>query len=100
MRHACLVCGRPSRESYCLEHRQRKRPVKPAVSRPYRGTAAFREMRRRVWERDGGRCGRCGRLITDGEKWDLGHRIPHAQGGPFQAENLRVEHVSCNRAAA
>lgn len=98
IRKACVVCGRPSRESRCPDHRRTPGARKPPAYRTYRGTARFRRVRELVWERDGGRCGRCGRLVTEGEKWDLGHLVPHHQGGPFEADNLRVEHVGCNRA--
>lgn len=102
MRKACLVCGRPSDQARCPQHRQTSRPAATAGGgggRRYRGTATWRQMRTRIWERDGGRCGRCGRLVVDGEPWDLGHLVPHAAGGPFEADNLQVEHVRCNRGA-
>lgn len=102
MLYSCPVfgCGRLSSQRRCPEHRRAsgQRRQRPA-GRPERGTALWRQMRREVWERDGGVCQRCGCEIADGERWDLGHIVPYAAGGAFERDNLRVECMTCNRGA-
>ena len=51
-------------------------------------------MRQQVWERDGGRCVRCG--ATAELQYD--HIIPLARGGADSAENLQLLCASCDRA--
>ncbi len=43
-------------------------------------------------------CARCGLLIYEGERWDIGHQVDRALGGR-DADGLLPEHASCNRAA-
>lgn len=43
-----------------------------------------------------GRCGRCGKPVLPGQKFDVGHIDPH---GPLTRANVRLEHAYCNRAA-
>ncbi len=52
-----------------------------------------REVRRAVFERDGGRCGQCG------SNFDLqyDHVIPVALGGATTSENLQLLCADCNR---
>jgi 5-methylcytosine-specific restriction endonuclease McrA len=53
-----------------------------------------RDVRRRVWDRDGGACVQCG------ERFELqfDHVIPVALGGAMTVENLQVLCGPCNRA--
>lgn len=58
-----------------------------------------------LWNRDSGRCGRCGLPIILGHDWrsryalTIGHIRPHSQGGTYDLSNLRPEHRGCNLAA-
>ncbi len=56
-------------------------------------TAIPREVRRAVWERDGGRCVACG------ASFDLqyDHVIPLALGGADNVENLQILCAPCNQ---
>jgi 5-methylcytosine-specific restriction endonuclease McrA len=53
-----------------------------------------RELRRVVWERDGGACVQCGEAF----ELQFDHIIPVALGGASTAENLQVLCGPCNRA--
>lgn len=52
------------------------------------------ELRREVWERDGGRCAACGARF----ELQFDHVIPVAMGGATSAANLQVLCGPCNRA--
>lgn len=60
------------------------------------------KVARALWERDGGRCGRCGHAIRldvsammpDG--LTIGHVVPVQAGGTDAPGNLRPEHRRCN----
>lgn len=94
-----MRCGRPipHGQTYCPRCRPARKTAKPTESRSYRGTALWRALRQQAWERDQGTCQRCYRRVQEGQDWDLGHIIPHAQGGPLTLDNVRVEHDGCNR---
>lgn len=47
-----------------------------------------------VWERDGGLCGICGKLIPGG--FTIDHIIPLARGGKHCYENVQIAHSKCN----
>ena len=55
-----------------------------------------------LWNRDSGRCGRCGLPIDLRHHWlsryalTIGHIRPHSQGGTYDMDNLRPEHRGCN----
>jgi HNH endonuclease len=51
------------------------------------------EVRIFVWNRDGGRCGRCG----SNERLEFDHIIPVALGGASTARNVQLLCESCNR---
>jgi hypothetical protein len=61
---------------------------------PPRREGLPRELRRIVWERDGGACVVCG----DAFELQFDHIIPVALGGATTAENLQVLCGPCNRA--
>jgi hypothetical protein len=43
-----------------------------------------------------GICGRCGRQVIPGQKFDVGHIVPD---GRVSRQNVRLEHEKCNRSA-
>jgi 5-methylcytosine-specific restriction endonuclease McrA len=59
-----------------------------------RREAISRDVRRAVWERDGGTCVQCG----DAFELQFDHIIPVALGGATTPENLQVLCGPCNRA--
>lgn len=44
-------------------------------------------------------CPYCGRMVMAGQRWDIDHAIPAAQGGSDHLSNLRAAHRHCNRQA-
>lgn len=50
------------------------------------------EVKREVWDRDGGRCVKCGK--SDYLEFD--HTIPHARGGSNSANNVQILCRRCN----
>jgi hypothetical protein len=54
------------------------------------------EVRREVWRRDGGKCGRCGSR----ERLEFDHIIPVTKGGSNTARNIELLCEICNRAKA
>jgi 5-methylcytosine-specific restriction endonuclease McrA len=72
-----------------------------------RGLGAYSPLRRQVWERDGGRCRLCNRVVRrrKRDRYDYGkdlgevdHIIPKIRGGLNTPENLRLLCLGCNRA--
>ncbi|HKA97833.1 MAG TPA: HNH endonuclease [Streptosporangiaceae bacterium] len=62
---------------------------------PEYGSLTNSRFRRRVWERDGGRCGLCGEPVAYDEM-HLDHVVPRIRGGTDSLANLRVTHGRCN----
>lgn len=54
------------------------------------------ETRRRIFMRDNGMCGICGRWIEPGHPWDVDHIVPRKYGGGHEDGNLRLAHHTCN----
>lgn len=48
-----------------------------------------------VYERDGGICYLCGKLV-DRDSWQLEHIIPLSRGGEHSYSNVAVSHARCN----
>jgi hypothetical protein len=65
----------------------------PAGTAPSRRGPIPRELRRQVWERDGGRCVQCG--ATFDLQYD--HIIPVARGGATSLDNLQLLCGRCNQ---
>jgi 5-methylcytosine-specific restriction endonuclease McrA len=90
-----LVRERERRARRRLEraHATLARDGEPAPARPRRERIAA-EVRRAVFERDGGCCVACG------SRFDLqyDHVIPFSLGGASTAENLQLLCADCNRA--
>jgi hypothetical protein len=53
-------------------------------------------FRRRIWERDGGLCGICGRPVDLGPGMHLDHITMSCEGGEWLWYNLRIAHRYCN----
>lgn len=90
---AALVFERERRNQRRLEraHQVMRAGGEPATPAARAGVPL--EVRRAVWERDGGRC------VTCGAQFDLqfDHVIPVAMGGASSAQNLQVLCGDCNR---
>lgn len=90
---AALLADRDAREARRLERAHAVQAQQQAPGAASRRQPIPREVRRAVWERDGGRCVECG---TD---FDLqyDHVIPVALGGATTTENLQLLCGPCNR---
>lgn len=93
-RKACPVCGLGG----CTRHRRK------ATRRAYSDTAAYRAMRQAVLEAYGDACAFCLLPIplvgaSKADELVLAHVIAEADGGPFELDNLRPAHRSCNASA-
>lgn len=98
---ACTLHGRPG----CRSCGERARARAAATGRPYRGRAIERQMRQDVLETYGPACHYlavdpdCPGGDVDPARFELAHVVAHADGGPFELENLRPAHPACNRRA-
>lgn len=54
------------------------------------------ELRRRIMERDGYTCRRCGRYMPDGNGLHIDHIVPVSKGGKTVPSNLQVLCAKCN----
>ena len=59
-------------------------------------TRHYRNLRRRVWERDKGICQLCLDPIESIKFMTFDHIKPKSKGGGMTFENLRASHKSCN----
>lgn len=62
-------------------------------SRPRKRKPIKRAIQNQVWNRDGGRCVRCG----SNQKLEFDHIIPHSKGGADTYRNLQLLCETCNR---
>jgi hypothetical protein len=67
-----------------------------AAKRRMRKISATVEVvkRNEVYQRDGGRCHICGKLVP--KHWHLDHLVPLSQGGEHSYKNVAVSCVVCN----
>jgi RNA-directed DNA polymerase len=56
-----------------------------------------RDKLRMLYERQEGRCGRCGELFLDPSEWQLHHRHWRVYGGDDEPSNLELLHANCHR---
>jgi 5-methylcytosine-specific restriction endonuclease McrA len=86
---ACDVCGVPVLKGggRCAAHRRARQ------QRPERGTAAYRQVRAAVLERDAHTCRWCGGPADQVDH----HPIPYSAGGPSTEANLVAACGTCNR---
>ena len=59
----------------------------------YEDAQYWKEVRRLVWKRDGGKCSKCG---TSSEL-EFDHIIPVSKGGANTAKNIELLCMKCNR---
>jgi len=75
------------------------------MSRLHDGGRRVASTARRLWQRDAGRCGRCGDPIPYALPWShpdgltIGHIVAQSRGGSDSDSNLRPEHNRCNLSA-
>jgi RNA-directed DNA polymerase len=50
-----------------------------------------------VWQRQGGKCPKCGQPITKRTGWHLHHRVRRCDGGTDALTNLELLHPTCHR---
>ncbi len=56
------------------------------------------EQRQRIYARDGGTCGFCGRPV-EFARMNLDHILPRIAGGGDEDDNLQLAHPACNFSA-
>lgn len=84
------------RRRYCRENPEQIRDHNDKRRAMLRGAAGAEKIsRRRVWEREGGRCHICGERVPY-EKATLDHLIPLSKGGEHSYLNVRIAHGPCN----
>lgn len=59
----------------------------------------WKELRQKVWERDGGMCQWCWRPVHQSVA-SLDHIIPKSHGGTNAMDNLQIMHKKCNQEKA
>ena len=64
-----------------------------STSQPYKREPIPDEVKMFVWQRDGGRCAKCGSQ----EKLEYDHIIPISKGGSNTARNIQILCENCNR---
>ena len=72
---------------------ERKDTFDYSYSRPRKRKAIKPEIKNQVWNRDGGRCVRCG----SNQRLEFDHIVPHSKGGADTYRNLQLLCESCNR---
>lgn len=87
-----VLWDRRRRKDHRLERLRQQRDASDAAEQARRERISS-DVQVFVWERDDGRCVRCG--ATEDLQFD--HVIPVAKGGATSAENLQVLCGSCNR---
>jgi RNA-directed DNA polymerase len=60
-------------------------------------TLAGRELLSALYERQGGRCGQCGKLFTEQDAWQVHHRHWRVYGGDESLGNLELLHENGHR---
>lgn len=54
-------------------------------------------VRVRIFDREGGKCHECGRLIRAGEKWQADHRPALINGGENRESKMFPIHIDCHK---
>lgn len=54
------------------------------------------KVKKRLYDRDGGICHLCDRIVIWTEEVSFDHVIPLSKGGRKGAANLKLAHISCN----
>jgi 5-methylcytosine-specific restriction enzyme A len=89
---ACVVCGRPSTDGYCPDHRPT--PWQSSKRRQRMGLSggAWQAVRQKVLARDRGLCYLCDRDGAD----QVDHLVEVGAGGSNALTNLASCHASCH----
>lgn len=91
---------RDTHPGYYEEYRKNNKQRGADGTRRYRarkrGVFSIPYSRRQIFDRDGGICWVCKKLV-DFDKWDLDHIMPIVVGGADIPDNVAVAHPSCNR---
>jgi 5-methylcytosine-specific restriction endonuclease McrA len=83
MKRACLTCGQPSNQARCPTHRGTGAGIGTGTRNPDRDLNAHKRFARKVKQRDGYMCVRCG-STTDLRAC---HITPLHQGGSYDPAN-------------
>jgi 5-methylcytosine-specific restriction protein A len=88
----CVVCGRPSKDGYCPDHRPK--PWQSSKRRQRMGLSggAWQTVRQKVLASDMSCCYLCDRLGAD----QVDHLVEVADGGTNALTNLASCHASCH----
>ena len=96
----CLVCARPSLGNYCPEHEPTVDEAERNARNPYRQAykdPAYAKHRQHAFERQRGRCGKCGVELQPG-LWQADHIVPLSKGGSNDVTNLLCVCIPCHKA--
>jgi 5-methylcytosine-specific restriction endonuclease McrA len=97
-------CRRKTRGKHCSKHAKlywkKRNPDKVRSANAARrarkaGVPSEPISRAKVYARDKGVCGICGRKVLS-MKWHMDHKHPLARGGSHTYANVQVAHPSCN----
>lgn len=89
--HANPAAFADRQRRYVETHREQIR----ATNRRNRRDRTTYKLRLTVYEREGGRCHICKKLVPK-EHFSLDHITPRSKGGTDSATNLRIAHIGCN----
>ena len=91
---ACVRCGRPSKESFCPEHKPKPWATSTRKGKVALSGSAEQARRKRILECYLYCCHVCGKVRAD----QVDHRIPRGEGGADEDWNLAPIHAEpCHR---
>lgn len=100
----CRRCGKRFKarnvdQKYCcrtcyLNHKTRTQSQRRRARKNTNGTAPY--VQRDIFNRDGGKCQRCGSKLEWNGGWHLDHILPISLGGPDAPFNVQILCAQCN----